>query len=206
MEWRALVQMLAQLSDNADFLVLSGSLPPGLASHTYARLMRYLRKANPKLRLAVDADGPPLSAVLNECPFLIKPNLSEFGRLINKRLTLKTPDTVIIEEATKLCRQGKSRQILVSMGARGCILVASDGVYKGQAPVFNKISTTVGAGDSLLAGYLAGLDQKQSSERSLQVGLGCAAATVAAEGTKLGSKNDIIKYIKKSIIKKIYVN
>ena len=201
-EWQALCALLCQLADNALYLVLSGSLPQGLPDDTYACIIRMLRKINPALRVVVDADGPVLAAAARERPFLIKPNLHEFNRYMGTRLEANAADRDFMPVLRRLQKKGPEA-ILLSLGKRGCLLLYQGCLYRGTGPAAVRVRSTVGAGDSLLAGFLTGLARRKSVEYSLKLALACATAAVVGQGTQLGRWPNVQKYLNKSKVQKL---
>ena len=131
------------LAQGGDIIAASGSLPPGLPADFYAELVD--RADRP---VAVDTSGDALKAVADAGPWLLKPNLDELAELVGRR-----PQTLadVVEAAHALSAQ----TVLVSLGADGAILVDDSGATHGEVRV-DRPRNTVGAGDALLAGFLAG--------------------------------------------------
>lgn len=145
-----LYQKLSVMNAN-DILVLSGSAPKGteITTMIYARICEFLK--NKKIKVIIDAEGDLLVNTLRFEPFLIKPNQEELGRIFDK--CLKT-ETEIIECAKKMQEIG-ARNVLVSRAKEGAILICQNGeVLKQRAP-YGKVINSVGAGDSMVAGFIA---------------------------------------------------
>lgn len=166
-----------------DTLVLSGSIPSCLASDTYEKIMVYL--ADKDIRIVVDATRDLLVNVLKYHPFLIKPNNHELGEIFNT--VLKT-DEEIADCARKLQEMG-GRNILVSMAGDGALLLDETGeVHRIGCPK-GKVQNSVGAGDSMVAGFLAGYLTKQDYGYALKLGTAAGSATAFSIG--LAEKQDI---------------
>lgn len=166
-----------------DTLVLSGSIPSCLASDTYEKIMAYL--ADKDIRIVVDATRDLLVNVLKYHPFLIKPNNHELGEIFNT--VLKT-DEEIADCARKLQEMG-GRNILVSMAGDGALLLDETGeVHRIGCPK-GKVQNSVGAGDSMVAGFLAGYLTKQDYGYALKLGTAAGSATAFSIG--LAEKQDI---------------
>lgn len=166
-----------------DTLVLSGSIPSCLASDTYEKIMAYL--ADKDIRIVVDATRDLLVNVLKYHPFLIKPNNHELGEIFNT--VLKT-DEEIADCARKLQEMG-GRNILVSMAGDGALLLDETGeVHRIGCPK-GKVKNSVGAGDSMVAGFLAGYLTKQDYGYALKLGTAAGSATAFSIG--LAEKKDI---------------
>ncbi len=166
-----------------DTLVLSGSIPSCLASDTYEKIMAYL--ADKDIRIVVDATRDLLVNVLKYHPFLIKPNNHELGEIFNT--VLKT-DEEIADCARKLQEMG-GRNILVSMAGDGALLLDETGeVHRIGCPK-GKVQNSVGAGDSMVAGFLAGYLTNQDYGYALKLGTAAGSATAFSIG--LAEKQDI---------------
>ncbi len=166
-----------------DTLVLSGSIPSCLVSDTYEKIMAYLADKN--IRIVVDATRDLLVNVLKYHPFLIKPNNHELGEIFNT--VLKT-DEEIADCARKLQEMG-GRNILVSMAGDGALLLDETGeVHRIGCPK-GKVQNSVGAGDSMVAGFLAGYLTKQDYGYALKLGTAAGSATAFSIG--LAEKKDI---------------
>ena len=166
-----------------DTLVLSGSIPSCLASDTYEKIMAYL--VDKDIRIVVDATRDLLVNVLKYHPFLIKPNNHELGEIFNT--VLKT-DEEIADCARKLQEMG-GRNILVSMAGDGALLLDETGeVHRIGCPK-GKVQNSVGAGDSMVAGFLAGYLTKLDYGYALKLGTAAGSATAFSIG--LAEKQDI---------------
>ncbi len=163
------------LSLPIDYLVVSGSLPLGLPTDFYAQIARIANTR--QIRLILDTCGEPLRAALTESVFMIKPNLGELAHLVGV-------DTLEIgqigEAATELIHAGKCQVVVVSMGARGAMLVTADRQDYVQAPPVKQISTAY-AGDSLVGGMAYALAQGQSYADMIRTGVACGTAATMTD-------------------------
>ena len=157
--------------ESGDVLVLSGSIPNTLPDDMYERIME--RLAGTGVRISVDATKDLLMNVLKYHPFLIKPNNHERGEMFG--VTLESDDE-IAEYARKLQEMG-ARNVLVSMAGDGAILVTEDGSVLKQLPPAGEVVNSVGAGDSMVAGFLAGYLKTGSYEEALKLGTAAGSAT-----------------------------
>ena len=157
--------------ESGDVLVLSGSIPNTLPDDMYERIME--RLAGTGVRISVDATKDLLMNVLKYNPFLIKPNNHELGEMFG--VTLESDDE-IAEYARKLQEMG-ARNVLVSMAGDGAILVTEDGSVLKQLPPAGEVVNSVGAGDSMVAGFLAGYLKTGSYEEALKLGTAAGSAT-----------------------------
>lgn len=157
--------------ESGDVLVLSGSIPNTLPDDMYEQIME--RLAGTDVRISVDATKDLLMNVLKYHPFLIKPNNHELGEMFG--VTLESDDE-IAEYARKLQEMG-ARNVLVSMAGDGAILVTEDGSVLKQLPPAGEVVNSVGAGDSMVAGFLAGYLKTGSYEEALKLGTAAGSAT-----------------------------
>ena len=181
--------------------VLSGSLPPGVPTNWYARLVGLLREAAPGLRIAVDTSDEPLAALAAElpdsAPDLIKPNGEELGQLAG----LPADRAMALEEgavegnydpvdAARLLVGLGIGAVMVTLGPAGAVLVTADGAWHATAPEVPVVST-VGAGDSSVAGYiLADVNGGDEAER-LSAAMAYGSAAASLPGTTLPTPADL---------------
>lgn len=175
--------------ENGDTLVLSGSIPKGLSTNIYQEICQKIE--NKKVKLIVDATGELLLKTLKYHPFLIKPNQEELEEIFNVKISSKEE---AFKYAKKLQKKG-AKNVLVSMGSKGAILLDENGYsYKTKAIAKEKRKNTVGAGDSMVAGFIAGYQLFNNFEKALK--MGTAAATATANSTFLATKEEIYKLLK----------
>ena len=152
-EWQACLDYLAGLKAFPDYLVASGSLPPGVPDDFYARLARLCRERGAKV--VMDSSGPALAAALTEGVFLWKPNLKELGELTGE--TLQNP-AQWQAAAVRCVDQGLAEVVALTMGHLGALLVNKDGLWSAP-PVTIPVASAVGAGDSFVGGVVWGLQR-----------------------------------------------
>lgn len=158
-----------------DILVISGSVPNTLPSDMYEQVME--RLAGRGVRIVVDAERDLLTRVLPYRPFLVKPNNHELGDIFG--VTLKTRDEVV-PYARRIQEMG-AQNVLVSMAGEGGVLVAADGqVYQSPAAK-GTVVNSVGAGDSCVAGFLAGLMETGSYQTAFRMGLAAGSASAFSD-------------------------
>lgn len=174
-------------ANKSGFIVLSGSAPPQCSDDIYLEIISSLKGT---VKTVLDADGILLEKGLNASPSIIKPNIHELGKLFNK--TLQT-DHEIVECGKTLIGKGIEK-VLVSMGAQGSILITRGVCYK-ALPVKVQVKSTVGAGDSMLAGFLHGLSSGMEDSEALRLAAACGAAAVSTEGTEMFTKEAVEKII-----------
>lgn len=173
--------------ESGDVLVLAGSIPAGISDNIYKDIMDMLK--DKAVQIVVDATSRLLTNVLEYNPFFIKPNQHELGDIFN--VTLNTQEEVI-PYALELKKMG-AVNVCVSMGGKGAILVADDGnVYKAKAPD-GILKNSVGAGDSLVAGFLSGWIEKKDYEYAFRKGVATGSASAFSERLATnGEVNDLI--------------
>ena len=186
---RQLEEQLDALNEN-DILILAGSIPRSLPQDTYERLLARLQGKG--VRAVVDATRDLLVNVLQYRPFLIKPNNHELGEIVGREL--KT-DAEIIAAARALQEKGACN-VLVSMAGDGAILVDETGkVHRIGCPK-GKVVNSVGAGDSMVAGFVAGWMQTGSYDMALRLGTACGSATAFSLGLATREKiEELLKQI-----------
>lgn len=196
-EWdmEILMEQLDEMKEG-DVLVLAGSIPTGISDDIYQRIMR--RLADKKIQILVDATSTLLLNVLEYHPFLIKPNHHELGELFDVTLEKRTD---VVTYARKLQEKG-ARNVLVSMGGMGAVLVSETGnVYEAEAPK-GVLKNSVGAGDSMVAGFLAGWLASKSEAEAFRYGV--AAGSASAFSDDLATKEEIDELVKKVSVHQIY--
>lgn len=173
----ALEELLHKLDalGEGDVLVLAGSIPASMPSDVYESILARLE--GKKVLCAVDATRDLLVNVLKYRPFVIKPNNHELGEIFGRTLTT---DEEIRECAAKLQEQG-ARNVLVSMAGDGAMLLDENGVCHRLAAHKGKVKNSVGAGDSMVAGFLAGYLDSGDYEQALRVGSAAGSATAFSD-------------------------
>lgn len=191
---QALFEKLTMLTKE-DTLVLSGSVPATLPKDVYVDMIKHVKDKAP--RIVVDATGELLRSTLSYRPFLVKPNHHELGELYGATLTTKEDVAVY---AKKLRDEG-ARNVLVSMAGDGAVLAGADGsVWFGEAPQ-GRVVNTVGSGDSMVAGFLAGYEAAQSAEQAFMTGI--ASGSASAFSAELGTKAEVEALLQKVQLKQV---
>lgn len=186
-ELAALFNKLRRLTQD-DVLVLAGSIPASLPDNIYEQILELLQPVG--TRVVVDATGDLLLKVLKYRPFLIKPNHEELGEFFGRGPLLTEAE--ILAAAQKLQQQG-ARNVLVSRGANGALLLDENGKLYKQASPKGTLVNSVGAGDSMVAGFLAGYLQTQDYDAALR--LGVAAGSASAFKVWLATREDVEKLL-----------
>ena len=174
----ALGQLFEKLDGLAgpDVLVLAGSIPASLPSDVYEQIMARLDGKG--VRVVVDAEGELLSKVLRYRPFLIKPNNLELGGIFGRELHTQEE----IRACAAALQERGARNVLVSMAGDGAILLDEQGGFHQIAAPQGTVRNSVGAGDSMVAGFLAGFLQSGSFEQALRMGAATGSATAFSDG------------------------
>ncbi len=182
---KELFERLEMIKDG-DTLVLAGSIPPSLPSDIYEKILAHLEGR--KIRTVVDATKDLLLNVLKYHPFLVKPNNHELGEMFGVKL--ETTEQ-IAEYAGKLRDMGACN-VLVSMAGDGALLLDENGKIHTCGVCKGTVKNSVGAGDSMVAGFIAG-SENGDYEYALKLGTACGGATAFSEG--LAKKDDIFRLL-----------
>lgn len=174
---------------SGDTLVLAGSIPTSLPNDMYERIMERLYGKG--IRFVVDATRDLLVKSLKYEPFLIKPNNHELGEIFGLELTT---DNEIIYYARELKKQG-AKNVLISMAGDGAILVDENDVAHKICTPKGKVKNSVGAGDSMVAGFCAGYLEKGDYKYALR--MGTAAGSASAFSESLATKQEVIDLLNK---------
>ncbi len=189
-EWQAVLDSLEELSPKPDYLVASGSLPPGVPDDFYARVAKWANKHD--VKMVLDTSGRGLRPALEEGVYLVKPNLRELGELLNnEELTGMQLD----EAAREILSKGYTRILVVSLGAKGALLAQGDMLEYVVPPVMPVVSA-VGAGDSMVAGIIYGCIKGYWPEKAIRYGVAAGTAATMTPGSELLRKSDTEKIFK----------
>jgi len=194
-EWQQCIDALDRI-DGAEFLVASGSLPEGVPDDIFARLAAISKKKN--LKLVVDTSKAALQHAANAGVYMLKPNLTELSLVLGKKELSQDEVAAAGKEiiARKFCEV-----LLVSLGEKGAMLFTKDKELKASTPRVEKKST-VGAGDSMVAGFVLSLFQGKILEDALRYSVACGTAATMNSGTELCNKMDADALFQKIIIEK----
>jgi 6-phosphofructokinase 2 len=185
-EWRECLATL-QRGDGYKYVVISGSNAPGVPVDFFSKAAEITKQKN--ARLIVDTSEQGLEHALNAGVYLAKPNLGELSSLSG----VEELDAVtVVKAARSIIDKGKCEVMVVSMGASGAMLITTNEAYHQAAPAVKKKST-VGAGDSMLAGILIALSKGWHWKNVLQYGVACGTAATMNAGTGLCRKEDVEK-------------
>ena len=187
-EFDILLSKIDAIKDG-DTIVLAGSIPKTVSQDAYERILKRLQGEN--VRIVVDATGKLLLDCLKYRPFLIKPNRQELCEIFDREIS---SDAEIEKCAEELLKLG-ARNVIVSLGGDGAILFAENGKSYKTGVLREKVLNTVGSGDSMVAGFIAGYEQKGDYGYALRLGTACGNATAFSRG--LATKEKIFDVFSK---------
>ena len=182
-EWKACLDWIESNRD-IEYLVASGSLPPGVPHDFYAQIARSAARRG--IRFVLDTRGEPLKLAVREGVFLLKPNLRELGQLAGTEIESEEQQLNIAEE---ILRSGGCKVLVLSLGAAGVLLMTPDTYSRIRSPSV-PIKSKVGAGDSMVGGIVFGLAQGMDVRNAVAHGVAAGAAAVMTPGTSLCRKED----------------
>jgi 6-phosphofructokinase 2 len=182
-EWKALLTAVEDA--DAAYIVASGSLLPGMPADILAQVAQIARKKG--ARLILDTSGEALKKALDVGVYLLKPNLGELSSLVGQEEVHHDAVDIIGKE---IINRGQCELIVVSMGAKGAKMITREEVIHVTSPVVKSVST-VGAGDSMVAGMVLALSQNKSLKEVLQLGVACGTAATLTHGSELCRKEDV---------------
>jgi 6-phosphofructokinase 2 len=184
-EWKAALETIRTLDPAPRYLVASGTLPPGVPEDFYAQVSRLAAERG--IALIVDSSGPPLRHAVGPATLLIKPNLAELRELTGNSDAFS--DLFLEGAAASLVAAGRTRAVVISLGAGGAIVATERGTRRIAAPIVD-VASRVGAGDSMLAGIVLSLERGMSIEDAALFGVAAGAAAVMTPGTQLCRRED----------------
>jgi 6-phosphofructokinase 2 len=183
-EWRACLDTLGAFANRADFVVASGSLPPGVPLDFYARACRIAKSANAKFVL--DTSGPALNAALMDGVYLIKPNLRELSEVMGERID---DEAAWVRACAGLVKGRRAEIVALTLGHRGALLVDRDRVLRAEPLPITPLSS-VGAGDSFLGAMVWSLAAGFDVEYAFRLGVAAGSSAVLNPGTELAHPED----------------
>ncbi len=189
---RFLIELKAM--DDLSYIIVSGSVPPGVSLTIFAEIAAFAHEVN--ARLIVDTKGDALKQAVDAGVFLIKPNLGELSALVGKK---EIDVNEVKDIARSLIKSGKCEVVVVSMGAEGALLVTSN-IIKQIIPPTVERKSTVGAGDSMVAGMVYALHDGSELIEAVQYGVACGTAATLNPGTELCRKEDVASLLPKVTI------
>jgi len=183
-EWEQFLTALSDVDPVPDYLVASGSLPPGVPTGFYARVARVGKERGAKV--IIDVSGEALEQALREGVYLIKPNIGEFRELVGKEIK---EESQIKVAAQKMVKSGQCEVLVISLGSAGALMVSEE-VTERILPPTVPIVSKVGAGDSMVAGIALSLARGKPLREALLFGVAAGTAAVMTPGTELCRRDD----------------
>lgn len=184
-EWKQCLEVVKNLPEDTEFLVASGSLPPGVPADFYAQVAKLAKKRN--IQCIIDTSGNALKKATDEGGCLLKPNLGELCALSGKEHINGLEQEEI---AQQLIREGKASALIVSLGARGAMLATKDNISYVHPPTV-KQESAVGAGDSMVAGIVLAMARKAPMEEVVRWGVAAGTAATITPGSELCRREDV---------------
>lgn len=184
-ELNACLDAIRNLPEEVEYLVASGSLPGGAPDDFYATIARIAREK--KIKCVIDTSGPALMKAADYGVGLLKPNLSELSEMAGKEYVNALEQEEI---AKKVIREGKASILAVSLGPRGAMLATRDTIEYVVPPTV-KLVSTVGAGDSMVAGMVLALSLGKSMKDVIRWGVAAGTAAVMTPGSELCRREDV---------------
>lgn len=185
-EWKACLEVLEQ-EQGVEYVVASGSLPAGVPTDIYARIAAITKSKGAKL--VVDTSGEALRKAANEGVYLLKPNLSELSSLVDKD---EIHAELVDDVARQIIDRGQCEIVVTSLGPAGALMVTREEVMTISPPVVKKRST-VGAGDSMVAGMVLSLSKGWAVGEAAKYGVAAGTAATMNPGTQLCRQEDTEK-------------
>jgi 6-phosphofructokinase 2 len=183
-EWKGALDALKRLDPTPDYIVASGSCPPGVPADFYRRVAELSQEMGS--RLVVDTSEDPLRLAAEAGVYLLKPNMRELGQLAGHKIESEEQQ---IEAAKDLVASGKAEVVVVSMGAGGALLVTDELGRHLRTPTV-PIRSRLGAGDSMVAGIVLGLARGKSVVDAARFGIAAGASAVMTPRTELCRRED----------------
>jgi 6-phosphofructokinase 2 len=183
-EWSICLERIAGIKPMPEFVVVSGSLPPGVPTDFYARLAK--RVCAKGSRFILDTSGAALSESLRGRVYLVKPSMRELRGLVGLELSHESEQD---EAAMQIVKSGHAEIVVVSIGAAGVLLATAEGCERIPSPSVS-VKSKVGAGDSMVAGIVLSLARDMSIRDAVRFGIACGAAAVMVPGTQLCRRED----------------
>jgi 6-phosphofructokinase 2 len=184
-EWPTFLEWVRELRPSPDYLVASGSLPPGVPVDFYARLAAVGRQVGS--RVVLDTSGAPLARAVEEGVYLLKPSLREFQALMGEP---EGDESHLASLAAMVVKRGWCEILVLSLGAGGALWVTASERERLASPAV-RIKSSVGAGDSMVAGIVLSLARGRPLGEAVRFGVAAGAAAVMNPGTALCRREDV---------------
>lgn len=185
-EINQLLSLIDSVAQEVDMVVFSGSLCQGMSLEQYGEL---IVKAASKTKVVIDAEKLALQEALKHAPLLVKPNVSELEGYLKVEFTSETD---LIKAAQEVLKTSNTQMMLLSHGEHGSYFITTSQVIKAEA-LKVPVKSTVGAGDSMLAGFLSEYVKDKNIIEALKVATACGALAVSQEGTQSFTQEEVLK-------------
>lgn len=179
-----ILSILSTVNSCPDFVAISGSLPTETNPDFIRKLVNMYKSKGSKI--IIDTSGEALKTAVEEGVFLLKPNIGELAFLVGKE---KLEETDVDQAAWLIISQGKAEVVVVSLGSQGAVLFSASEKIRIEAPPV-EVKSTVGAGDSMVAGMISVLVKGGDYKEVLSMGIACGSATTMTEGTGLFTREN----------------
>lgn len=180
-----ILQQIKKIAINYNYVVASGSLPPGISTEFYAKLAKFLKEND--IKFILDTSGPALKIAVQEGVYMIKPNLGELAKLVQKdKLTGIDQEKAVGE----ILEKQQACIVVLSLGPKGAMLAQQGQVIEYVTPPTMPIASFVGAGDSMVAGIIAGLLRGLWPTEAIRYGVAAGTAAAMQPGSELCTKED----------------
>jgi 6-phosphofructokinase 2 len=191
-EVNAALARIERLAADHDYVVATGSLPPGVPEDFYARLARMVRQQGG--RLILDTSGPPLRKALEAGVYLVKPNHIEFRDMSG---TSRSDWQSIARVGRRVQERGQAEIMIVTRGAMGALAILPEGAWRLQSPK-GKVVSMVGAGDSLIGAAVLAIARGRALPEACRLGVAAASAAVESAGTELAGRAETLRIARRT--------
>ncbi|MBE5910071.1 1-phosphofructokinase [Pseudobutyrivibrio sp.] len=200
-DWKGFEEKFKELAKDAEVVTISGSVPKGLDSSAYKKLISIVKDLGKKVIL--DTSGKLLTEAVEEIPYMIKPNIDEIAMLTGEKINVDAPNFFedVIAAAKRVHNMGV-KLVVVSLGADGSLMVCDDGVFRAIVPRVDAVNT-VGCGDSMIAGFALGISEGLSPVETMRKASAISAASAMTEETGRFNISDMKNILHQIDIKQI---
>lgn len=194
--YQSFMDKVDEVASNSSYIIMGGSLAKGLPTNAYGAIAEKYKGVS---KVVIDADDEVLMEGLKGSPYLIKPNIHELEEALDRTLN---SEEEVIDAGREIIETYGVTYVLVSMGSKGSLLVTEDEAYRGGI-IQTTIVSTVGAGDSMLAGFVYGLEQKHDLDDCLAIGTACSTITISKDGYPKLELDEVLSIAKRVPVKKL---
>lgn len=200
-DWKGFEEKFKELAKDAEVVTISGSVPKGLDSSAYKKLISIVKGLGKKVIL--DTSGKLLTEAVEEIPYMIKPNIDEIAMLTGEKINVDAPNFFedVIAAAKRVHNMGV-KLVVVSLGADGSLMVCDEGVFRAIVPRVDAVNT-VGCGDSMIAGFAIGIAEGLTPVDTMRKASAISAASAMTEETGRFNLPDMDHLLTQIEIKKL---